>query len=962
MRERSEPGLSSHLVDSLHRVALFDDAGRATIDRAMRLAAWSTGAPIAVVRIGSKELHVLRTYVTPGAANADALVIACTSALDVLRPEAPLSVCDLAQSAASTGLRGRFAAVPLALENGDQLGTLAVLDLRAGSVPLELAPLRLVATDIMAGLQLLLENSERRQRESHLSSQKRVLRLIAAGAPLSRVMPSLATHIEEQSAGALCSITVRTTSGRVQRSISPAMPEAFLELLDTDAARNRPGRRVLPTRGREHLTMLDLRDRSAVSAAVYSAAVEHGFRSCWSAPITLSGEVLGWIDLFRVTDDAPGTSSLQLLAVSTAMARIAVERRRADANLRRSEIYFRSLTENSTDMKFVLNPDGSAKYLSPSALRLLDVATVQGFSIYDHVPEAEHAALAAVLDAIRASQVANFQFRVKSQGGQIRYLLATGANLLDNAAVCGLVLNARDVTEHNESERALRASEERYRLVSRATNDVIWDWDLASDQTHWSGAVESVFGVAPDSESEPRNWWSSRVHPEDLQSVAQRVRDVLASTSEDAWSAEYRLRRADGNYAVVLDRGFVVRDGRGRPARMIGSMLDLTVHRDLEEQFRHAQRMEAVGQLAGGVAHDFNNMLTVISGFSTVLRDPTESAAEQADALDQIEQAAIRAAGLTRQLLAFSRKQLLQPKVIDLNQIVRGVSTMLRRLIGENIQVELDLDAEIPPVFMDPGQLEQVIMNLVVNARDAMPSGGLLRIRTAALGAEGHRSCRLTIEDSGCGMSPETLSRVLEPFFTTKEVGVGTGLGLSTVYGIVEQSGGRLDIESAPGAGTRVHVHLAAATEVVATTNSTDSNSRPGRGSEAILVVEDDAAIRALAPKLLTRYGYSVRVAEDGPTACAMIQDGYVPDILLSDVVLPGMNGRMVAEHVRRLVPGIAVVFMSGYTDNELGQQGVLDAGTAFVQKPFTVESLLTVLRSQLDEQKVKFGLAEVAA
>ena len=399
----------------------------------------------------------------------------------------------------------------------------------------------------------------------------------------------------------------------------------------------------------------------------------------------------------------------------------------------------------------------------------------------------------------------------------------------------------------------------------------------------------------------------------------------------------------------------VVRHG-GRPARLAVAT-DVTEKRRLEQQLLQSQKMEAIGLLAGGVAHDFNNLLGVIIGYCELISHDLAADSAAAKRLDQIAKAADRAAGLTRQLLAFGRKQVMQPKVLDLGEVVSNVVRMLRRLIGENIELETRSQADLGRVFADPGQLEQVIVNLTVNARDAMPTGGrlLLTTRNVALeagevaGAEAGLYVCLQVADNGCGMSAETLGQIFEPFFTTKEAGKGTGLGLSTVYGIVKQSGGHLAVASSLGSGTTFEVYLPRTEGRLEELRET--RQQPSlRGSETVMVVEDADALRAIVREVLEQVGYRVLEAAD-PAAAVAVARSFVGRIhlVLSDVVLPGASGAEVVRQLQALQPGIRAVFMSGYTDEAIGRHGFLERGTHFLQKPFTSALLRQKLREALD-------------
>ncbi|HET7322068.1 MAG TPA: ATP-binding protein, partial [Longimicrobiaceae bacterium] len=374
-------------------------------------------------------------------------------------------------------------------------------------------------------------------------------------------------------------------------------------------------------------------------------------------------------------------------------------------------------------------------------------------------------------------------------------------------------------------------------------------------------------------------------------------------------------------------------------------------------------RMEAVGRLAGGIAHDFNNVLTVIGSFAQLLQREVPGGSQAAHYVSEIEKAAARSTSLTRQLLAFSRQQVLKLQRLDLNEVIVDMETMLRRLIQEDILLVTRLEPELPPVRADPGQMEQVLMNLAVNARDAMPDGGRLLIETAAVELSDEdarrypyqvnpgRYARIRISDSGTGMDADTLERIFEPFFTTKEMGHGSGLGLATVYGIVKQSGGYIWADSTPGGGTTFDVLLPVRLQELPEPGPEAAEPRPTGGSETVLLVEDEPSIRAIASHILTRQGYTVLEATDGTAALHLVDEaeGRI-HLLLTDVVMPGMNGRVLAEHLQQRLPDLPVLFMSGYTADALEFYGI-ERGTSFLDKPFTPDSLSAAVRKVLDRE-----------
>jgi nitrogen-specific signal transduction histidine kinase/ActR/RegA family two-component response regulator len=391
---------------------------------------------------------------------------------------------------------------------------------------------------------------------------------------------------------------------------------------------------------------------------------------------------------------------------------------------------------------------------------------------------------------------------------------------------------------------------------------------------------------------------------------------------------------------------------------------DITEHKRVEERLRASQKMEAVGRLAGGVAHDFNNLLMVMRGYGELMLNQLDANDPLRRNAEEIQKAAERATALTQQLLAFSRKQVLQPKVLDLNTVVTEVEKMLRRLIGEDIELATTLDPALGPVKADPGQIEQIILNLAVNARDAMPQGGRLTLKTANvtldqayvrqhMGATLGPYVLLAVSDTGVGMDAETQSHIFEPFFTTKGAGKGTGLGLSTVYGIVKQSGGTIWVESAPGRGTTFEIYLPLVEEAAASGELHPALPAPTPGgSETILVVEDEMSVRKLAAEFLGSNGYRVLEAQDGGEALQVCEEHRAPiHLLMTDVVMPGMSGRELAVRLVGARPEMKVIYVSGYTDDAIVQHGVREEGTVFLQKPFSLETLAHTVREVLDSK-----------
>ncbi|HEX6907543.1 MAG TPA: PAS domain S-box protein [Terriglobales bacterium] len=510
--------------------------------------------------------------------------------------------------------------------------------------------------------------------------------------------------------------------------------------------------------------------------------------------------------------------------------------------------------------------------------------------------------------------------------------------------------------EHKRHEQALRASESRYRSLVQSAVYGIYRSTLEGHFLDVNPALISMLGY--DSPAEVR-----ALNPNT--DIYVRADDRLRLRQEYEQhccldNLEVKWKRKDGKAITVRLSGRAVnQEGEEEVLEIIAE--DVTERHILEDQFRQAQKMEAVGRLAGGVAHDFNNLLMVISGYTYVLLNQLGAGDPRRKKAEAIQEATERAATLTRQLLAFGRKQVLELKVIDLNAVVADISKLLRPLIGEDIEVVVSCDARLARTKADPGQVEQVIMNLAVNARDAMPSGGKLIIETrnaeldenyqrAHASVKPGRYVMLAVSDTGCGMDAETQLRIFEPFFTTKEKGKGTGLGLSTVYGIVKQSGGYIFAYSEPGRGTTFKIYLPQVEEAVAQ-SVPERRARLGcGGTESILLVEDEESVRELIAEALKGQGYNVLVAGNGQEALALAAPANCHiDLMVTDVVMPGMSGRELATHLAHSRPRLRVLFLSGYTEDAIVHHGVLDPGTAFLQKPFSLDALACKIREVLD-------------
>ena len=518
-----------------------------------------------------------------------------------------------------------------------------------------------------------------------------------------------------------------------------------------------------------------------------------------------------------------------------------------------------------------------------------------------------------------------------------------------------------DIAERKAVEASLRESEQRFRLLAENINEVFWLTDPAKTRMIYvSPAYERIWGRSCDDlYRSPANWLDA-VYPEDRDRVA-----AASATQQHGgdYAETYRIRRPDGTIRWIHDRAFPVRGPGGEILHMVGMAEDITERRQLEEQFRQAQKMEAIGQLAGGVAHDFNNILAAIMMQADIAGMVPGLPAEAVEYLDDIRAAAERAANLTRQLLAFSRRQVMQSRSLDLNEVVTSLGKMLERLLGEELRLQISLEPGPLSLHADSGMLDQVLLNLVVNARDAMPDGGRIAIATSRKdvtadeaasidGASAGRHICLRVTDSGTGIAPENLSRIFDPFFTTKETGKGTGLGLATVFGIVRQHGGWLTVDSEPGKGTTFQVMLPAA-ETASAPRAEAAEAAPRSGTETILLVEDEVSVRVITRALLERQGYQVLEAANGIEALQVWAQRKGPvSLLFTDIVMPeGVSGRELAARLQAEDPRLKVIFTSGYSGDVAGRELSLREGQNFLQKPYSRQRLLDTLRRCLDRQ-----------
>lgn len=642
------------------------------------------------------------------------------------------------------------------------------------------------------------------------------------------------------------------------------------------------------------------------------------------------------------------------------LTRVLEERDAARETSRQEEERFRTVVETAYEGIVVVDSEGRITFVNRRLCELVGVEEEDLLrkDLLTHVHPDDHGRIREGMVHRQDGISESYEIRIqRADGDQLWVLLSVAPLAGADGEFAGSVATLADITARIEADRELEERERRFRSFVEKASDLISTLDAEGLMGYQSPSLERILGYEPD-DLRGRSLFDL-VHPDDREMVEDTWSELMEAPGTSVQIGPFRLHHKDGSWRTMTATLTNLLDDPSVGA-IVSNAHDVTEQQELARQLRQSQKMEAVGRLAGGIAHDFNNLLTVIRSETDLILLDLEGGSPLAKEVELIQTAADRAATLTSQLLSFSREQVLQPRVTDLSSVVREVSGLLERVIGEDVRIDVDAPGGLPPVRVDPAQLGQVVLNLGINARDAMPDGGILTLSTYADEVDAERAemveglkaghyTVLCIADTGIGMDEETRARAFEPFFTTKGHNKGTGLGLAMTYGFVKQSGGTIHVESEPGEGTIFVIRFPTVDEELeATPPAARPSSEPRTGRGAILVVEDDDSVCRVAIKILDRAGFPVTGVKDAESAVELLEERDDVALILTDLVLPGMSGRELADRIRTTRPELPILVMSGYADDPPGHAGDLPADLPFLQKPFTPESLVHAVKKAL--------------
>ena len=786
-----------------------------------------------------------------------------------------------------------------------------------------------------------------------LAIDKAVLEVLSTSAALEEVFNVLCKAIEQQAPGSLCAAQLlNRTETHLTHGAAPSLPENYNRALvdiPVGAAAASFGTAVYR---RQDVITSDIAS-DPIWMDYRKIAVEHGLLACWSTPITWSGgRMLGTLSMYYRECRGPNDKEQALLQWAARLAGIAIERTQALEALKEQQQELQIILDSAPVMIWYKDKENRILRANQAAAESLGLKKheIEGRSVYElHAREAKkyHD---DDLDVIRSGK-SKLQIHepYEVSGGEQRFVITDKIPYRGpDGDIIGVLVFARDVTPQKRAENALREAEARFRtLVEQLpTITYIAEFGAAGSWSYVSPQIQPLLGFSPAEWIADSEAWKKQLHPEDR--IRVLTEEAVSRDTGEGFVSEYRMCARDGSVVWFRDEANFLRNELGEPGFMMGVLFDITARKRMEEQLRETQKMEAIGRLAGGIAHDFNNLLMVILGYSDILLENLPTSASQCKSVKEIKRASDRAAALTRQLLAFSRRQVLKPQVLEVNSLVSEMGAMLRRIIGADIQLDLRLANDLGCVRADETQIEQVVLNLALNARDAMPAGGSLTLETANVQLTESEAASLypmvagtyvlvSVIDTGIGMDEQTKAHIFEPFFTTKEQGKGTGLGLATVYGIVKQSGGWIWVYSELGQGSTFKVYLPRVQKEVVAAEPATPSRETSKCSETILVVDDEDGIRELLEGYLTAKGYTVLTGRNAAEALEVAQKyGGSIDLLITDLVLPKMGGYELANHIRVANPRSKVCYMSGWIEGAELRRKIEQQ--MCIMKPFTME------------------------
>ena len=809
--------------------------------------------------------------------------------------------------------------------------------------------------------------SEQKRVERRERDRLRVLELLNSGAPLQEILEFTVQAVEAEMPGSIGSIQLVDESGRrLRHSAAPNLPEFFNREVDGLEIGDGVGSCGTAAFRGKLVVVEDIRTHPYWAGHV-PLADRAGVRACWSQPVfSPEKRVLGTFAIYHREPCAPGPKDVETIEAAASYVSLAITRKRSEEALRASEARLHAIIHNTPNVAVELyDIDGHVCFWNEAATRMfgweIDDAIGKTLDQLIHTPEETESFLQSLRQLAGTGQPRGpLEYHFQRRDGSEGWCLSTVFEIPGFGGGPMFVCMDVDITERKQAETAMQQSEERFRQVVENIQEVFWMLDAKDGRLLYiSPGYEKIWGRSCASLYESPDAWFEAIHPDDRERVPHRS---SMHTGAAQYDEEYRIIRPDGSVRWIHDRAFPIRDDQGHVYRLAGVAEDITERRQIEERLRQSQKMEAIGQLAGGVAHDFNNILAAVMMEVELAATAKDLPPDTREGLQVIGVAADRAAALTRQLLLFSRRQVMQPHRLDINAVVTTLAKMLQRILGEDVKVQLHLHPSPLLAHADAGMLDQVIMNLAVNARDAMPNGGRLIIETAERhitedelraspdAAAGHHVC-ISVSDTGVGMTEDVKAHLFEPFFTTKQPGKGTGLGLATIFGIVKQHRGWIRVYSEIGQGTTFRIFLPACEQGHGSPSEGHAASTPRGGTETILLVEDETSVREVTKRMLERHGYRVLEAVSGGEALRIWgEQGDRIQLVFTDLVMPGgIGGRELAEQLRFIQPNLKIVFTSGYSAELAGGAIRLQEGVNFIQKPSSLNQVLDTIRRCLD-------------